>query len=176
MPTPPALSETPTGDLALPFAKAAELLAASSAFQAMVGAADAAAALAFVDYPLRDVETYGWPIPGAIITDDDSLNQATDRLPRRRNGQLLLILCDEMKEEYYGNGETIDWRNDDIAWRNRLGQILSDMLERPSGGILATTGWRKVGTPTHLGPPDYQREDANAQRWFRYAAFIIDWV
>lgn len=176
MPTPPALSETPTGDLSLPFAKAAELLAASSEFRTMVGAATPTIALASIDYPLRDVETYGWPIPGAIITDDDSLRQHTKRLPRVREGQLLLILCDEMKAQYYADGETIDWRNDDIAWRNRLGQIMSDMLERPAGGILATTGWRKVGTPTHLGPPEYQRDDPDAQRWFRYATFIIDWV
>jgi len=176
MPTPPALTETPTGDLSLPFAKAAELLAASTEFQAMVGGANAASALAFIDYPLRDVETYGWPIPGAIITDDDSLNQYTKRLPRHREGQLLLILCDEMKSVYYADGQTIDWRNDDIAWRNRLGLIMSDMLQRPNGGVLATTGWKKVGTPTHLGPPDYQRDNAAAQRWFRYAAFIVDWV
>lgn len=174
MPTPPALTETPTGDLSLPFLGVATALSNSATFRAMVGAADAAAALAFIDYPLRDVKTYGWPIPGAIITDDDTLRQSRKRLPVVRSGQLLLVLCDEMDSGYYGDGEAIDWRNDDIAWRNILGGILSEILVQTQ--YLAITQWTKVGAPTHLGPPDYVRDDADAQRWFRYAEFMLEWV
>jgi hypothetical protein len=172
MPTPPALTETPSGDLSNPFFGVASLLANSTTFQAMVGATDAAGAMAFIDYPLRDVMTYGYPIPGAIITDDDSLPGERKRL-QIWHGQLLLLLYDEMDSTYYGDGVTIDWRNDDIAMRNRFGAILKEMLDLRTN-IWAITGWRKAGSPTHLGPPDVQRENEDAQKWFRYGAFIVE--
>lgn len=174
MPTPPELIETPAGDLALPFLGVATALSGSATFRTMVGAADAAAALEFIDYPLRDIEQYGWPIPGAIVTDDDSLQQQRKRLPVVRSGQLLLILCDEMKTKYYGDGVSIDYRNDDVAMRNRFGAILAEILVQTP--YLAITNWRKVGTPTHLGPPDWSRDDNTKPKWFRYGAFVIDWV
>lgn len=180
MPTPPALLETPTGDLSLPFTGLATLLSQSTTFQQMCGVANAAAALPFIDYPLRDVASYDFPVPGAIISDDDSLSQDRERLPVKRRGQLLLQLFDEVKTDYRGDQSTdpvvpIDWRNDDIAMRNRFGAILTDLLNL-APGVWAMTRWRKVGSPTHLGPPDYVRDDPDAFRWIRYGAFVIDWV
>lgn len=179
MPTPPTLSETPTGDLALPFTSLATLLSESATFQAMCGVNSAALALPFIDYPLRDVASYDFPVPGAIISDDDSLSQHRKRT-LEGHGQLLLQLFDEVKDEYQGDQSAdpvvpIDWRNDDIAMRNRFGAILNE-VRLSAGGRWGMTQWRKVGSPTHLGPPDYQRLDPDAFRWIRYAAFIIDWV
>lgn len=173
MPTPPALLETPSGDLSLPFTGLATLLSQSTTFQTMCGVATPSLALPFIDYPLRDVETYDFPVPGAIISDDDSLHQERERLPVRRRGQLLLQLFDEVKVAYQTN--PIDWRNDDIAMRNTFGAILKDLLNL-APGVWAMTRWRKVGTPTHLGPPDYMRADGTKFRWIRYGAFVIDWV
>jgi hypothetical protein len=173
MPTPPALIETPTGDLALPFLGVATALSNSTTFQAMVGAANPAAALPFIDYPLRDTDSYGDPIPGAIICDEDSLRMSRPRL-KKLSGQLLIELFDEMNPTYYGNGTLVDWRNDNIAMRNRFGAILFEILIQTP--YLAITQWQKVGAPTHTGAPEYLREDPNAQKWYRYGAFVVDFV
>jgi hypothetical protein len=183
MPGPPPLIETATGDLALPFVNAATLLSQSPTFQAMVGhSGDATTALTFIDYPLRDVASYGWPVPGAIITDDDSLTVERKRLGHR-SGQFVIQLLDEMNPTYWNNGTNIDWRNDDIAMRSRFGSILKEILVQTPA--LAVASYRKIGSPTHLGPPDFLRADSDSgqndpdvddQRWFRYGAFLIDWV
>lgn len=119
------------GFLSTPFAKAAELLAASTAFQSLVGATNSDEALMFIRYPYADLELADTPIPGAVIGDDDELRQFKKRLGGQ-GGELLLTILGDLNPIYAESPE------DDMKdWRNILGDILGDNLSGSSTGMLA---------------------------------------
>jgi hypothetical protein len=173
------------GPLSRPFQLAAILLASSATFRALVGAADEDAALAFIDFPYRDIETVGYQIPGAILTDDDSLIQFRARLGEEA-GKLALVVSAPIPDQFRGGSTDQEiannQRDDSLDWRNTLGAILMEMLAharapRTGGGFYwhlvrwtkVQIGWCQQSEKERDGSPD---DPPN----FRIGVFILDWV
>lgn len=165
------------GPLSLPFSKAAELLAASVAFQTLVGAATAAEALPFIRYPYADVENGDPPIPGAIIGDDDELRQFKKRLGGQA-GELLLTLFGELNPEYADSPE-----DEMLEWRNIVGDIMGDNLGGSSTGMLALAKTQTPSGGAYLGLTGWEklqigwltvRESGAFQA--RVASFKLEWT
>jgi hypothetical protein len=168
---------TATGPLSLPFASLAGLLAECATFRTWTGTANKAAALAKIDYPDRNVDANGWPLPGAIITDDDALEQFSERVGTA-GGQLLVGFSGNVSGTYYTDRDTYDRTNDLADWRNTLGAILNEMLaksrtmnEEATAGHIHLSRWTKLVTPDWIDPADTGLEVP-----IRYAAFVFDWV
>ena len=165
-----------TGPLSRPFALAAGLLAASTTFQTLVGAADADAALAFIDYPYVDLESNNYMIPGAYLFDDPSLFQNRERMGGEA-GELGLVLMAEKSVDY-----ATDPRNDLKEWRNILGAILSEMLAlaktpAPGGDFYwQMTGWKKVDIGWQQKSEQALDENPTLEQTFRIGLFVLNWV
>lgn len=163
------MSVTPEGSLSLPFYKLAELVSYCPTFIAEVEAEDQAEALTFIEYPYRDIEKDGLLLPGAIITDDDQAQQSKNR-QQVESGGLFLSFYFLPNPDYAD-----DPKNDLIDFRNKLGAILDEMLERAKNPIPAVDDffwgavrWEKSRTPTLVGKPEFDTE-------FRFAEFLIEW-
>lgn len=117
------MSVTPAGPFSLVFAKAAELLAASSNFRAMVEADDATDALERIFYPGCQSEQ-GPPVPGAVLYKYPGLTRQKRSRQGAESGSLLLTLygalpdprCEDVREEL-------------LEWSNVAGLVTLDMLE-----------------------------------------------
>lgn len=160
------------GPLSLPMAKLADLLAASETFRAAVGAADAAAALAFVHYPSVSLTGEGAVSrPFAVISDDDiaEWNYST----RGNAGQLVLTFELPTPEEYASNAAEAE-----LWFRNVLGGILADMLEL--AGTYDGSGvcyWAMVAAEKLVTPAaaNLEHEPEGTAPYYG-ASFLISWV
>lgn len=168
---------TATGPLSTPFALMSELIAGSATFRTLVGAASEAAALAYIDYPYRDVEADGYLIPGAYLFDDDSFEQFKIRKDGSQAGQLGLVICAAVSEDY-----ATDRKNDLKEWRNTLGAILEEMLAK-SGTVAAGGGWYGRLTKWTKASIGWARKsdadldaDPTAEDTYRTGLFVLDWV
>ena len=167
---------TASGPLSRPFALAAELLAASATFQTLVGAANATAAMASIDYPYRDLEAGDYLIPGGYLFDGESLDQFRD-WNGKEGGQLGLVISAEKSVTH-----ATDSRNDLKEWRNTLGAILSEMLAKSKtpaagGGFhWNLTGWRKISIGWQLKSEQALDADPTVEKTFRIGLFILNWV
>ncbi|OGT59923.1 MAG: hypothetical protein A3E01_10795 [Gammaproteobacteria bacterium RIFCSPHIGHO2_12_FULL_63_22] len=165
-----------SGPLSRPFALAAELLAASATFQALVSAADATEALDSIDYPYRDLEAGDYLIPGGYLFDDESLDQFRD-WSGKEGGQLGLVLSAAKSVTH-----ATDSKNDLKEWRNTLGAILAEMLtlsKTPAAGggfHWNLTGWRKVSIGWQQKSEDALDADPTVEKTFRIGLFILNWV
>ncbi|QDT95550.1 hypothetical protein [Gimesia aquarii] len=165
---------TPTGPLSLPFAGAADLLAATPTFQAVCGVASASLARQRIHIPNYDLDKNNneWPVPGIIIADDDS-NYQSINFNRDQSGSLTVTFCFPENELYVD-----DLQDQIIDFRNKLGAIQTESLKKANSpnpestqghGFLHITNWEKRFTPALLGPPDVKVK-------FLHAVFSIEWV
>lgn len=177
MPAPPVLLESATGRYSRPVVRCAQLLASCAEVQAMLGAATAALALDAIDFPLRDVETYGPPLPGIIV--EPLISDAGYNGDQR--GKLQVTFFDVIDTDYARAGDTpIDFKNDLLAWMNRLGLIWSQMRDQSKAPMSAFGGerfdairWRDVHAPTHA----YDELDGTAAAvWFRVMSIAVEWT
>lgn len=177
MPTPPTLLEAPTGEYSLPAVRCAQLLASCAEVRTMLDKATAALAMDAIDYPLRDVESFGVPLPGIIVeplTSEKGYNGD-------QRGKIQITLFDEIKEDYARDGATqIDFKNDMVAWCNRLGLIRSQMRAQSKAPMSAFDGerfdvikWIDVHQPTHAYD---ELADTTAAVWFRVMCWVVEWV
>lgn len=161
----------------MPFALAAKLLAASATFQALVGAADAAAALAYIDHPYRDCETAGYRIPGGYLFDDESCRQFKEHKRGKQGGELFLVLSAAPSETHAADPE-----NDMQEWRNTLGAILADMEQLAGGPVgdgsfhLGLTRWDKYSIGWMTRPEEERDDDPDEFKTFRIGLFKLTWV
>lgn len=135
---------SPEGPLSLMYARAAELLAASARFRTVVGAANEAAALAFIHYPEANWDATPKPTrPMAIISRVPG-DQFTLQNDGSRSGTLTLAF------EFGISADWLDEANSDskqvkylaeagLTYENNVGKILTEMLEKsnavkPGGG------------------------------------------
>ncbi len=143
----------------------------------MLGAADAAAAFAAIDFPFRDVDNYGPPLPGVLV---EGCHQKAG-YNGDQSGSLLVSLFDEIKTEYRRNGDTpVDWRNDQIAWMNRCGRIRSEMKSLSRTALPSFGGVRfdAIKWIDDVYPDHAERELAEdgPAVWFRFTSFRVEWV
>ena len=162
---------TPSGPLSLPYAGAAELLAATAAFQAMCSVATAASALPFIVYPYFDFDADP-SLPRAVLRDWPG--QGSFRLSRLGNqeGSLLLTLYCEIPTEYRG-----DPKNDHLDWNNTAGAILQQMLQK-SRTTNPDTGedfWHLVEVE-QIDPPAWLSEADTGVPFCRVATYRLKWV
>lgn len=166
-----------TGPLSKPFALMAELIAGSPTFRTLVGAGSEAAALAYIDYPYRDVEADGYQIPGAYLFDDDAFEQFKIRKDGSQAGQLGLVISAAVSVDH-----ATDRKNDLKEWRNLLGAILEEMLAKSGTGAAGggwygrLTKWTKVSVGWARKSDSELDADPDAADSFRIGIFILDWV
>lgn len=153
------------------------LLASCEEVQAMLGVTSAQDAFDRIDYPLRDVHTYGPPLPGIII---QGLKQNAG-YNGDQDGELLVSVFDRVAEQYAITEDApLDWKNDTLAWLNRCGAIRSQMkrlsktpLSDFNGVRFDAIRWRDHVHPQHdcddLG-------DGSPPEWFRYHSFSVEWT
>ena len=176
-PTPPALIETPSGEYALPLVRASQLLASCAEVQAMFGVANAPDAFDMIDYPLRDVESFGPPQPGVVVQGWKQFA----KWDGTQQGEVLISLWDVVKEEYQATEDApLDFKNDALAWLNRCGAIRGQMKALSKtpladfGGVL----WNAIEWRDHVYPGhDYEMlGEGEPALWFRFSAFTVTWI
>lgn len=164
---------TPTGPLSLPFAQTAILLADCLTLRTACGVTSVSEMQEKIHFPYYDqgLDGKNWPIPGVIINDDDWGEQFMSR-NRDQGGSLLVTFCFEPNAEYIG-----DPKNQILDFRNQLGAILNEVLEKantpnPGSGFsyLNVTKWEKSSTPLLLDDPKLASEP------LMHAAFTFYWV
>lgn len=176
-PTPPVLSVDPIGEFALPLVRCAQLLATCEEVQALFDVETAAAAFDKIDFPLRDVETYGEPLPGIIIQGmDQKAGYNGDE-----GGRLMVSLFEAINPDFDASEtQPLDFKNDLLEWINRIGTIWTEMKSYSKRPLPAFDGerfnairWKVECYPTH----DYRELDADSgAKWYRFAAFSVEWT
>jgi len=167
---------TPTGPLSLPFAQIAILLAACPTFRTACGVASASEALELIHYPYFNdgPEENEWPVPGAIINDDDMNEWYVDR-DFDQAGALMVTFCFEPNEDYLD-----DPANQILDFRNKLGTIIKEEVLRKANTpnpdseegfcFINIRKVEKASTPLLLEHPKL------ASVPLMHAAFIFHWV
>lgn len=143
----------------------------------MLGVGTAALALDAIDYPTRDCESYGEPLPG-IIVEGRKQERGYDGGQR---GEIEITLYDNLHEDYAITvDQLVDWKNDHAAWLNRMGAIVRQFLTASKAPMASFSGerfdalnWADLVYPTHM----YGELGDNTQpRWFRYAVGLVRWT
>lgn len=116
---------TPTGPFALAVNYAMQTLAASATFQALVGAANQAAALAFIEWGETDEHNVAQAMPRAYIdvAGENDWEKVSDT-GFLANGRLEMVLEIPTPALYQGAANRRDAR---VWFYNNLGGILADM-------------------------------------------------
>jgi hypothetical protein len=167
---------TPVGPLSLPFAAAAELLAACPTWQQACGVDTAAAArtrIHLFDLDPRDPVTGAQPrddlLPCAVLLDEDGLDHRRPRLSTG-SGELLLEFLLPVDPALSDAERQLDFRN-------TVGAVLMQMLDlsrqpHPGGNHWGVTGWRKLVAPQVLTASESRFGTPDAL----WCAFLLEWV
>ncbi|MES2793215.1 MAG: hypothetical protein V4719_26635 [Planctomycetota bacterium] len=174
-----------SGPCSLPLAGLAALLAACPTFQAKVGAANAAAALRSIHYPIVDVnepiesdeetDEPEYPArPWAIITDDDAAQFEYDDFGRS-SGSVILTLEFVSHPDY-----PVKSRSSFQDFCNAIGAILVEMMERRNTPAPDGSQYWNARKFTRLVAPslcDERREEASnvPGELFFEVAFLVEW-
>lgn len=173
----PVLSVAATGEYSLPLVRCAQLLASCAEVQAMFGDVSASDAFDQIDYPLRDVESYGEALPGITV---GGMKQKAG-YNGDQSGEIEIALYDAINADFAQDGDTpIDWKNDALEWLNRCGAIRTQMkalsktpLADFSGVRFNAIKWVDQCYPTHV----YSELDSDGPvKWFRFAVFTVEWT
>ena len=155
------------GPLSNPFVGLAALLAASTAFQELVDADDAAEALTHIQYPTEDLTGDDPPVrPWALIEDDDLCNfEINGNL--QGSGQLLLTIEADPDAE-------LSERDNLVTFRNAVGAIVTQMLTTANTPKLdGTHYWNLVKASKLVTPALCRRRDHPTE--FFAATFVMEW-
>lgn len=121
------MAVTHTGFLSLPLLGLAKLVADSTTFRTLVGAANQAAALASIFYGLAETNPHSVPTR-AIIRHLDALEMELVS-PTIQSGNMALVLTFELEiPAAPGGGDSFERKGDEYVWAtNRVGAIVSEM-------------------------------------------------
>lgn len=168
---------TPTGPLSLPFVAVAELLAATTAWQAICGVSSPAQARQRIhlhDLDPRDPVTGQQPaenlLPCAVLLDEDGLEHNRARIASGR-GELICEFLLPLDTD-------LTYSEQCIAFRNQVGSVLMEMLQRArtpdgnGGTYWGLTAWRKLVAPQVLTASESRFGVPDAM----WCAFLLEWV
>ena len=168
-----------SGSLSLPFAKAAELVAATAAFQALCGVETAAEALPRIAYPQWEIgqalkDSPETAFPRAVLWKHRGVTSHSRERIGRESGSLILSLYAAIPAEFDG-----DERNDLLDWSNIVGAILDQMTDLADSVIPNAPGdgawyWHMTRYD-ELEPPTWM-DVVKTSITCRMATYRLHWV
>lgn len=161
-----------TGSLSLPFAKAAELLAATAAFQSLCSVATAEQALPKIIYPYFDPSAELEDLPLAVLWKYPGLTKHRRGRLDAGSGSILLTIYALIPEEHRGN------RQDDLLdWSNQVGAIIQQMLEKAQTYLPDESDWYwGLVNYEEVDPPGWLDEADTGISYCRVATYLLEWV
>jgi len=146
------MAVAPTGMLSLPLSYLRAAISASSNFQTLVGAANAAAALAYIHVAEYESDTPAPPF-AVVAWGDDAQVEATSGGTRdrfTRTGSLIVILRTAVDADHSSQDAA-------YTFLNVAGAILNDVM-----ALSGTAGYPSIKTISPLLPPSRPHEDEKA--------------
>lgn len=153
---------TPTGLISLPMKLTQDLICACATFRTEVGAANAAAAAAFV---LWDEAFPSNSRPWALITDNDRVSERVDRTSWMSNGRIVVQFDFPVTTFSPGTQDNEDAK----TFRNKMGAIEAEMKAAILAAPSSYVEIYQVDGPEVL-PPD---PDGNSGEKFWSGYFLL---